>query len=96
MVAGAGRADIQVPGTILDSWLPPNTYVWGESVRNIRLDLDLTPVPGLADIRQQVQDFYSQLAARNRDAYLQETLVNAQIAEQQRIDQVRSSLPTCH
>lgn len=93
-----GRADITVPGSILAPWRPP-TYVFGESVRNIQLRIDLTPVvPGLAELRQQVGSFYQDLAEQNRDAYLEENSVNAAIDaqnEQDRIDAVRRRLPLC-
>lgn len=80
MVGGVGKPDIDIANLVIPSWLPPNTYVFGESVRNIKLDLDLTPVvPGLAELRDSIGTFYQDLAEQNRDAYLLGESIDAKI-----------------
>lgn len=94
MVGGVGRPDITIPGADIGAWIPP-VYTFGESVLNISLqNLDLeSHVPTLEELRATIHDYYSNLAEESRDEYLQENLVNQQIAEQAAIDLVRICPP---
>lgn len=92
-VGGQGVPSITIPDYVFGK---APKFVWNQSVKDIKLDLNLEPVvSGLFELRTQVHEFYQDFAEVN-----QESVVNAQIAkdiaDQAAIDAVRiCPIPRC-
>jgi len=97
VVGVGGRADVVIPGTILVRGKPPK-YVFGQTVMNIVFPDPVSSISGLAEFRFNIDSYFRDLAARNRDVYLAEVPVQAAAdaqAEAERLNQVRRSPPPC-